>query len=294
MDQLRDENAHIYMCFQSIQKMQPTFDHVLVDILIADPEAQIALQASRSSIQTTTLQQRLQAVLRERLCGLESIECTAMADAYSRVHFLPRVTSDEVLALMQKSSVVLHPFPVSTFALDCPVDLFHCLVIDLGASYTTPLKFGGSKTASDALNAGVPLVTYPQRYLRGRMASVFIKALDLGEADPDAASCCIASSVSDYVSKALRLASDTNYRTLVVNAIQQRSDRIFNEKMIGVEWGKLLTRALGIRMNEEEIRSQVGFVPEQRHYEAYISKAVEDEQLRWRKSVMLGNILGAH
>lgn len=126
------------------------------------------------------------------------------------------------------------------------------------------------------------------------MASVFIKALDLGEADPDAASCCIASSVSDYVSKALRLASDTNYRTLVVNAIQQRSDRIFNEKMIGVEWGKLLTRALGIRMNEEEIRSQVGFVPEQRHYEAYLSKAVEDEQLRWRKSVMLGNILGAH
>ena len=126
------------------------------------------------------------------------------------------------------------------------------------------------------------------------MASVFIKALDLGEADPDAASCCIASSVSDYVSKALRLASDTNYRTLVVDAIQQRSDRIFNEKMIGVEWGKLLTRALGIRMNEEEIRSQVGFVPEQRHYEAYLSKAVEDEQLRWRKSVMLGNILGAH
>lgn len=120
MDQLRDENAHIYMCFQSIQKMQPTFDHVLVDILIADPEAQIALQASRSSIQTTTLQQRLQAVLRERFCGLESIECTAMADAYSRVHFLPRVTSDEVLALMQKSSVVLHPFPVSPFVFRLP------------------------------------------------------------------------------------------------------------------------------------------------------------------------------
>ena len=65
---------------------------------------------------TKSLQRRLQAVLNERMCGNESIECPAMVDAYSRIHFLPRVKSDEVLDLMQKSSVVLHPFPVSTFA----------------------------------------------------------------------------------------------------------------------------------------------------------------------------------
>jgi len=267
LDHLREEGQHVYLCFQSIQKMQPSFDHVLVHIINGDPRANIALQASRSSIQTTSLQHRLQAVLKERLCGDISapIKCPAMVDAYSRIHFLPRVKSNEVLDLMRKSTVVLHPFP-----------------------------FGGSKTASDAINAGVPIITYPQRYLRGRMASVFFKAMDLGEVDPDTASCCVANSVSDYVTKALRLASNPEYRARVAHAIREQSDRIFNEKMISVEWGKLLTRALAIRVSEAELLSHVGFVHEKRHQEAYISKMVEDEQLRWRRSTLLGNTLHAH
>jgi len=126
------------------------------------------------------------------------------------------------------------------------------------------------------------------------MASVFIKAMKLGDIDPDAASCCIANSVSDYVTKALRLASDLDYRARVVDAIRKRSDRIFNDKMISVEWGKLLTRALDIRISDEELMLQVGFEPEARHQKAYISKMVEDEQFRWRKSVLLGEILGVH
>ena len=112
---------------------------------------------------------------------------------------------------------------------------------------------------------------------------MFIKAMKLGDIDPDAASCCIANSVSDYVTKALRLASDLDYRARVVDAIRERSDRIFNDKMISVEWGKLLTRALDIRISDEELMLQVGFEPEARHQKAYISKMVEDEQFRWRK-----------
>ncbi|KAL9186029.1 hypothetical protein ACHAXT_005267 [Thalassiosira profunda] len=264
MDVLRSQDAHIYLCFQSIQKMQPSFDHVLVDILIGDPLASIALQASRSSIQTEALQRRLKAVLRERLCGNESVECPAAAKAYERIHFLPRVKSTEVLTLMQKSSVVLHPFP-----------------------------FGGSKTASDAINAGVPIVTYPQSYLRGRMAAVFIKSLSLGDVDHDLSACCIAGSISDYVAKAQRLASDRSYRTRVAAAISQRSDRIFDDRSVSVEWGKFLTRALEMRVSEEEIQAFVRFEPEERHLEPHVSKAMEDEQKRWRKSILLSDTLAS-
>jgi hypothetical protein len=91
------------------------FDHVLVDILNGDPFAHIVLQASRSVIQTKSLQHRIRKVLQERLCSNTSDECPALKKSYSRMHFLPRVTSDEVLDLMQKSSVVLHPFPVCAF-----------------------------------------------------------------------------------------------------------------------------------------------------------------------------------
>ena len=265
MKVLRDRDVRIYTCFQSVQKMQPSFDHVLVDILIGDPIANIVLQASRSSMQTETLQRRLKNVLQQRLCGDETIACNSAVNANTRVHFLPRVKSDDLIPLLEKSTVVLHPFP-----------------------------FEGSKTAVDALSAGVPLITYPQQFLRGRMASVFIKAMELGDIEIEAASCCIANSVSDYVTKAMRLASDKEYRTRVVSAIRERSDRIFDEKMISLEWGRLLTRSLEMRVSDSVLRSHIGFIPERRHRDAYISKAVEDEQTRWRKSVLLGDVLGVH
>ncbi len=265
MEALRAQDAHIYTCFQSVQKMQPSYDHVLVDILIGDPIAAIVLQASRNSIETETLQLRLKSVLQERLCGDEAIECNAASSSNNRVHFLPRVKSIDLIRLLEKSTVILHPFP-----------------------------FEGSKTAVDALSAGVPLITFPQRFLRGRMASVFIKAMELGDIDREVASCCIANSVSDYVTKAMRLAYDQEYRSRVVSALRERSDRIFDEKMISFEWGRLLTRALSTRMSDSVLRSHIGFIPEQRHQDAYVSKAVEDEQTRWRKNVLLGDILGAH
>ena len=256
MEHLREQGVHIYLCFQSIQKMQPHFDHVLLDILIADPRGHIVLQASRHSMQTETLQRRLDATMRERLCGDEFRECPAWLRGRSRIHFLPRVKSDDLFGLLRKASVILHPFP-----------------------------FGGSKTASDAINAVVPLVTFPQKHLRGRMAATFIRAMDLGEVDPDAAACCIADSLSDYAAKAMRLASDLAYRSRVVHAIRERRHRMFGDKMIAVEWGLLLTRALGLPMREEQIRSYVGFVPESRHKNAYISRVFEDEQSRWIRGV---------
>ncbi len=126
------------------------------------------------------------------------------------------------------------------------------------------------------------------------MASVFIKSLALGEIDQDAASCCIASSVSDYVTKAIRLASDDDYRARVARAIRVRADRIFNEKSVNYEWAKLLTRALGMRKSDDELKLLTGFVPEERHEEPYVSQAIEDEQLRWRRSVLLRNTLNTH
>ena len=126
------------------------------------------------------------------------------------------------------------------------------------------------------------------------MAAAFFKSMSLGEVDQDAAACCIANSVSDYVTKAIRLASDQDYRSRVVDAIRKQSERIFDEAMVSFEWGKLLTRALGIRISDDELMSIIGFLPEERHQEAYLSKMVEEEQLRWRKGVLLGSALSGH
>ena len=259
------QDSHLYICFQNIIKIQPIFDQVLIDILQADPKAHIILQASRHAAQTSTLSKRLENALQERVCGydIEPKNCSTLS-FQSRIHFIPRVRSDQITEFLQRSgssSVVLQPFP-----------------------------FDGSKTTSDAIKAGIPLVTYPQPHLRGRMTSALIKAMFMEDVADDIRMCCIANGVADYVSKAQRLTSDVDFRKRVQAAIQQRSHRIFNNKSVSLEWGKFLTRALEIRMSDQELEHEIGFGDEDdKNYRSFSAKVMEHEQYRWRKSIMLGH-----
>ena len=80
---------------------------------------------------------------------------------YRRVIFVPRVQgSENFLALLAGADVALHPFP-----------------------------YGGSKTAADAIAVGLPLVTFPGRYLRGRNALGYFKTMRM-------TSCCVAGKFS--------------------------------------------------------------------------------------------------
>ena len=265
LEQMRSDDANIYLCFQSIFKLQPSFDYVMADVLTADPKARIVLQASRSERQTLTLQSRLKSVLVQRLCSSsrlqeESGHCVAADSAYARIHFLPRVKSNEIIPLMQKASVILHPFP-----------------------------FGGSKTASDAIGAGVPLVTYPQQFLRGRMSLTFLKSMALEELEGDVGACCIASSVSDYVSKALRLGNDMRYRNQVAAAFKARSHRIYDNKRIAFEWARFLTRALEIPVVNGDLGRMVGLKWEEQDSPPSYG-LIEEEQNRWRRNQILDDV----
>ena len=151
--------------------------------------------------------------------------------------------------------------------------------------------FGGSKTASDAIGAGVPLVTYPQQFLRGRMALTFLKSMALDELEGGVGACCIASSISDYVSKALRLGNDKMYRNQVAAAFKARSHRIFDNKRIAFEWARLLTRALEIPVVDGDLRRQVGLNwEEQQDSPPSYDGLIEDEQNRWRRNQILNDV----
>lgn len=131
-------NFAIYMIFQNAFKIHPIFDSVILNIMHADTNGHFVLQASRDSLKTELLICRIRDSIKHKLCHNPLELCSSAQKILSRVHFIPRVRSDKLKAVLQRSTVILHPFP-----------------------------FGGSKTASDAFNAGIPLVTYPQKYLRG-------------------------------------------------------------------------------------------------------------------------------
>jgi len=114
------EPLHVYTCLQSVMKMHPLFDEVLVGLLLRDPNALIVLLSSAKSkfISHLKLQKRL---LRALLKG--------GADA-TRIVFMPQISSTVYSQIVCGADVTLDSVP-----------------------------FGGGVTLSDSIRCNVPFVT---------------------------------------------------------------------------------------------------------------------------------------
>ena len=91
------------------------------------------------------------------------------------MRFLPRQPYEEYLRLVALSDVIL----------DTP-------------------HFNGGATTFDALAMGVPIVTLPGAYMRGRQTYSLYKRMGVMD--------CIVDTPQEYVDKAVRLATDVSYR----------------------------------------------------------------------------------
>jgi len=75
------------------------------------------------------------------------------------------------------------------------------------------LHYGsGANTAADALAGGVPLVTLPGQFHRGRWAAAVLRQSGLDE--------LVVDSITDYVEVTARLATDEAYRTSVSETLR--------------------------------------------------------------------------
>jgi predicted O-linked N-acetylglucosamine transferase (SPINDLY family) len=70
-----------------------------------------------------------------------------------------------------------------------------------------PLHFGGGITTLDALAIGIPIVTLPSHFLRGRVAYYCYKQMGMMD--------CVANSSQEYINIALRLGTDSSYRDTI-------------------------------------------------------------------------------
>ena len=252
----------IYMCFQNLFKIQPIFDSVIMKILHGDPNGHFVLQAARINHKTDTVKKRIQRFIVSSVCDSGNNEdiCDIAHEFLYRIHFIPRVKSYQLAGLFKRATVILQPFP-----------------------------FGGSKTASDILGSGVPLVAFPQRYLKGRLASTFYSTMALHEIDdPSVKSsiCCIASDIGDYISKCLRLGMDLDYRNRVASAIDARKHRIFNDAETSFEWARFLSRAMGVSIKDEDLALEMKFVREEWQTPEFHQNLMCDQQRRWRRAKM--------
>jgi predicted O-linked N-acetylglucosamine transferase (SPINDLY family) len=143
-------------------------------------------------------QPQLTAKLRRRLAR-------RLGDLAKRVGFLPRRTHAEFLQVIANADAVLDPF-----------------------------HFSGANTNAEALAMGVPLVTLPSGFMRGRLAYALCSQIGMHE--------LIAADSEDYVERAVGLGRDADRREHACNRLAERSAQLFERRDAGQALGDSLQR----------------------------------------------------
>jgi CRISPR-associated protein Csy1 len=169
----------LYLFPQSLFKIHPDNDAVLARVLAGDPEGVLVLFADRHPELTARFLARLDAVLAEQ--GL---------DAAERRVVLPLLPHDDYLRVNRLCDVMLDS-----------------------------LYWSGGNTSLDALACGLPLVTLPGTFMRGRQSMAMLRLAGVDE--------LVAADSDDYVRIALRLGRDPDWRVALRERLAQGVNAVF-------------------------------------------------------------------
>jgi len=173
------EERILYLCPQSLYKIHPDNDRLMLEILARNKNAVLVFfQATDISI-TRAFMKRLESVLDES--GMEKV---------GQIKILPRMAHENYLRINMLCDVML--------------DTLH---------------WSGGNTTLDALACGLPVVTMPGEFMRGRQSYGMLKCMGLNE--------LIAHNHKDYIEIATRLGTDRAWHQQIVQQITTSSDAIF-------------------------------------------------------------------
>ncbi|MDX2230226.1 MAG: tetratricopeptide repeat protein [Leptolyngbyaceae cyanobacterium bins.349] len=84
------------------------------------------------------------------------------------------------------------------------------------------IGFTGGNTTFDAIACGLPVITYPEQFMRGRISYAILQALGVTDT--------IAQTEADYVRLAVRLAMDAEWRQAVSQRMVEQQQRVFDDQ----------------------------------------------------------------
>jgi predicted O-linked N-acetylglucosamine transferase (SPINDLY family) len=131
-----------------------------------------------------------------------------MPDVQHRVRFLPRQGRADFLNLLAVADVMLDP-----------------------------IHFGGGNTSYEGFALGVPIVTLPSQFLRGRLTYAMYRQMGI----PD----LVAADTADYVRLAARLGTEPDYREQLRRRIREASGVLFDDVAVVGELEQFLLAAVG-------------------------------------------------
>ncbi len=193
------EDRNIYLCPQTLFKFHPEFDGVLNTILTEDPKGLLVLLEGRTSEWTHRLCRRMRRTI---------------ADFDRRVRFLPAVSREAFLDLMETANVLLDPF-----------------------------HFGGGNSTLEAVAVGAPTVTYPGDFLRSRISQAIYRQIGVEE--------LVVSSPREFIELAVRIATNPDYRRSLSKKLINHSESLFSNPIAIQDWndaiGSLTNGCTGFR-----------------------------------------------
>jgi CRISPR-associated protein Csy1 len=175
------EDRHIYLCQQSLFKIHPVNDSLMARVLLADNDGILVCFQERSRQLTAQFTRRLAGAF--AACGL---------DFEQRVVMLPHMPREDFLRVNQVSDVMLDT-----------------------------LRWSGGNTSLDALSTGLPPVTLPGAFMRGRQTYAMLRLLGIPE--------LVATDQDDYVRIATRLAGDPDWRREISTRIVSGHEQLFDD-----------------------------------------------------------------
>lgn len=171
----------LYLCPQSLFKIHPDNDRLFAGVLAADPQGTLVFFRDHDEPLTGSYRERLFRALASQ--GLQG---------ESRTVFLPRMEHGDYLRV--------------NALCDAMLDTLH---------------WSGGNTSLDAFAAGLPLVTLPGRFMRGRQSLAMLRLAGLGE--------LVARDEEDYVRLATRLATDRSWREAIGARVREGAQRLFDD-----------------------------------------------------------------
>jgi len=176
-----DEEAFVYLSPQSLFKYLPQYDDIFPRIAREVHNAQFIFISHPSGHVTGKFKKRLAAAFEKYQIDIQS--CCL---------FLPRLSFDEYLSLNL----------VSNALLDTPA-------------------WSGGKTSIEGIGCGLPIVTIPGEFMRGRHSYAMLKMMDINET--------IAEDIDHYVDIAVRLGKDDQFYLEIKQKISSSCHRLFND-----------------------------------------------------------------
>jgi protein O-GlcNAc transferase len=191
-------DCHAYFCVQSLFKIHPEMDALFADVVAADPKAVLVFFVASGTKVTERLAARFQRAFAAR--GIAPRR---------QLKFLPRMETSHFRGALATAHVVLDT-----------------------------VRWSGGNTSIDAFAAGVPVVTLPGRFMRGRQTAGMLDLMQLPE--------LVATDPASYVGLAVEVASNAERNAALRAAIRERRAVLFDRPEPVRAFGDALLRIAAV------------------------------------------------